>query len=79
MKIQIENPSKTVCCDDEIEIYDAPNPKINYNGKALLRIYVDGQIIYIYPKDGDRDSTDVIFMDKVISSDDKRIMIGDAG
>ncbi len=71
MKIEIDNygEKKTISCNDEIIISGTNYATVQFNGKSCLKVWVDGQIIYIYPKGGDRDSTDVVFMDKVISSD----------
>ena len=62
--------NKIFNCDNDIKIYNTDNSTvhINYKSKDCLQVWVDDQIIYIYPKNGQRNSTDIIFMDKVISS-----------
>tara|TARA_R100001443_G_scaffold113434_3_gene128068 strand:- start:535 stop:777 length:243 start_codon:yes stop_codon:yes gene_type:complete len=70
MKITInknDNPRTVTAWGRDIDI-DATdeNTTINFEGKSL-KIWVDGEIIYIYPKGGQRETTDVVFMNKVIS------------
>lgn len=71
MKITItnyEDKPKTINVSDDILIQQDSNNHCNVDFEGnCLRVWVDGEIIYIYPKGGQRDTTDVVFMNQVIS------------
>lgn len=82
MKIVIDNFSgiRTIDCNDEIfvgevAISDIDDATVEFNGKNCLKVWVDDQIIYIYPKSSKYNKykggtkTTVVFMDKVISGE----------
>ena len=69
IKINKDDRPKTINAWGSIDIDSTDeNTTINFKGKSL-KVWVDGEIIYIYAKGGERTSTDICFMNKVISKE----------
>lgn len=79
MKIELENYGKEtikiINSNDEIIISDTDKATVKFHGKDCLKVWVNGQIIYIHPKGSNYHKykggtkTTVVFMDKVISGE----------